>query len=147
MAQDFSGSAGGDRVGCERDSADAAVAVVASAVRARYWKRAGHAQYGYRHPLDVPHAGFELCVFCSIALAGGTGGGGVDGGSAAFFAFAASAAALRGDMGAGGRNGGFSGGGAYCVRTLWAVFVVEGSGAGDCGESACSRSRDDLWRS
>src|ERR1700680_1887681 len=125
MAQDFGGSAGGDRVGCERDSADASVAVAASSFRARHWERVGHAQYGYGHTLNVAHAGFELCVFCGVAFAGGAGGGGIDGGSSAVFSFAASAAALFGDMGAGGRHGSFSGGGAYCARTLWAVFVVE----------------------
>ena len=60
----------------ECDSADAAVAVAASAVRARHWERAGEAQYEYGHALDVAHAGFELCVVCGVAFAGGAGGGG-----------------------------------------------------------------------
>ncbi len=54
---------------------------------------------------------------------------------------------LRSDVGTGGGHGDFSGGGAYCAGTIWAVFVVEGFGARDCGAGAARGSSDDLWRS
>ena len=54
--------------------------------------------------------------------------------------YAATWALARGD-------GGVSGGGAYCAGTVWAVFVVERFGAGNCGAGASGGSRDDLRRS
>src|ERR1039458_33991 len=91
LAQNLGGSAGGGGTGCKCDFADSSVAVAASAVWARRGDPGGDAQYGYGRALDVARAGFELCVFCRVAFAGGPGSCCIDDGSTAFFSSADSA--------------------------------------------------------
>ncbi len=108
---------------------DRTVAVTELTVRSGHWKCPEHPGHRRLHTFDVASAGLELRFVRGTAAAGHARRNGVAAGSIGLANPASISSTLFRDLDAGDRNGGVSGGRAYCSGTIWPVPFFEAIGA------------------